>query len=543
MKISNDGSDEQHNERQWWFEIVAAIHHETRGSDEGRTLAHEWSGEWPGYDAAYTDRVWDSLGDRPGRLQKTGRYVLKLARANGWRDDGAIGDLGVYGEVWFGERFAERFLGQLLYVPEMDRWLRWTGVGWTPLAPPELDALSKMVAQDEVRAAHERYRADPTDVNKSLKAKAEKFYESLARIRNIPDAAKAVPGMWTEWAEFDRDPMLLGVRNGVLDLRTGELLKPDPSQRVSKRAGAYFEAGARCPQFLSFLRKVQPDRAMRGFLQRAVGYTLTGLTDEEKWFFLFGPGANGKSVFANILSAVLGDYAVTLGSSLVTKNKHENEAERLKARLPGRRLALVNEIAQGDLWDDQRMKELTSREKLSARLLHREAFDFMPTHALWVRGNHLPGVLDAGHGFWRRFVPIPFECQLSPEDIIPDLDRRIVAEELSGILNWALAGALKWQADGLKIPAVVRTSTAEYREDTDLIGMWLRECCQLGPRARVTVSEAFTSFRRFCDDQGVARWSKISFSRALKARGLEHDRSRKRGRAFIGAQLLSPFTE
>lgn len=539
MAIPNDGTAPDHKDRSRWLRILAAIHHETGGSEGGRALAHEWSKKWSGYNAANTDHAWSSFRNRSSRRPITARYIQMLARQNGWQPpaEKARAELGAYGEPWYGKRFAERYLGRLIYIPEWQHWFGWTGTNWAPIPIPEIEQYAKVVAEEELIAAHERYRAEPSDPNKALTRKAERFYESLSKVRNIIGAAMSVPGMWASINEFDQDPMLLGVRNGVVDLRTGQFLEPHPSQRISKQAGAVFDPNADCPKWRRFLNTVQPDAAMRSFLQRAIGYTLTGLVDEERWFFLYGKGANGKSVCANILAELFGAYAVTLGSPLVTKNKHENEAERLKARLPGKRLALVNEVAQGDMWDDQRMKEMNSREKISARFLQKEAFDFMPTHTLWVRGNYLPGVTDSGHGFWRRIVPILFPRQLETHEIIADLDRQIIAEELPGVLNWAIEGALQWQRDGLMIPAAVKATTAEYQEDTDLIGLWLEECCEADGAARTTIADAFESYRHFCGSQGVAYGSKMAFSRMLRARGFTPDPSRKRGRAFFGFLL------
>ena len=468
-----------------------------------------------------------------------------LAQQNGWRmpQENVIENFGTYGETWFGKRFAKRFINCVIYVPQTQSWLQWTGSGWAVMCNPELDALCIGVAEAELKAAHERYRADPNDYYKRLKWKAERFYELLAKVRNIAEAGGQCHRPMGEFSQLRPQSLVsrLGVRNGVVDLTNGNLLDARPDQRISKLAGVAFDANASCPKWLKFLETVQPETEMRELLQRAAGYTLTGLVDEEKWFFTYGEGANGKSVFINVLAALLGDCAVTLGNALVTKNKHENEAERMKARLPGKRLVLVNEVALGDIWDDQRMKEITSREKISARFLHKEAFEFMPTHALWVRGNHLPGVMDAGHGFWRRIIPILFGRSFEPHEMISDLDRQIISEELPGVLNWAIEGALKWKEGGLAVPASVNTMASEYREDTDLIGQWFAERCELDPEARTSIAEAFDSFRGFCAEQGVAHGSKMMLSRALKARGFRSAPGRKKGRKIMGFRVLPPF--
>jgi len=234
---------------------------------------------------------------------------------------------------------------------------------------------------------------------------------------------------------------------------------------------------------------------------------------------------------------MLGEFSGSFGAALVTRQKHENEAHRMVARLPGLRLALVNETGVGDLWDSGRMKELASRERMSARLLHKEAFDFMPTAKLWIRTNHLPGSLDAGDGFWRRCVPIPFTTQIATESRVPDLDRQIIAAELSGVLNWAVAGAVAWARGGLQVPRSIRGEVETYREETDLLGQWIAERTQRDPQSRVPVAEAFRDYEEYCRSLGANAGTAMTFSRAMSSRGVNRDPSRKQGRRFMGFRL------
>ena len=352
--------------------------------------------------------------------------------------------------------------------------------------------------------------------------RAAAVHASLSRIRRIFESAKSEPGMTvSDPSCFNADPYLFGVQNGVVDLRSGECRTGAPDDLISKIGHVRYEAGAPAPTFLSFLKAVQPDPEIRAFIKRVVGYLLTGSVVEEKVFFLWGSGANGKSVFGNILAQLLGEYAVSLGSNLVAKSRHENEAERLKARLPGARLAQVNELGQGDIWDDQRLKELASRERVSARFLHHEAFEFAPTHKIVIRGNYLPGVHDAGDGFWRRLVPIRFGVQIPEEGRVPDLDARIIGAEMPGILNWAIEGCLEWQEKGLMIPDSIKAFTSQYRADTDVLGQWETEYCRRAPEAVTKIGDLYESYRFFCADEGMSAMSKNQFSRMLQQRGLK----------------------
>ena len=237
----------------------------------------------------------------------------------------------------------------------------------------------------------------------------------------------------------------------------------------------------------------------------------------------------------------MSDFAGSFGAALITKNKHENEAVRMMARLPGLRLAFVNETAPGDVFDSTRVKELSSRDRISARFLHKETFDFAPTHTLIIRTNHLLGSHDAGDGFWRRAVPITFEVQIPPKDRISDLAPRIIREEMSGVLNWVLAGTMEWkQGNGLRLPAVIEASRNEYRTDTDLIGRWLEERTVPDSGAKVLVSACYQDHKAFCEELGTNAPTEMVFSRTMTARGINRDRSRANGRRFMGFRLESP---
>jgi len=234
---------------------------------------------------------------------------------------------------------------------------------------------------------------------------------------------------------LDADPWMLGVRNGVVDLRSGKLLPADPAMRMTKQCEAAYDQGAACPRFLKFLDEVfQGDAEMIGYVQHQLGYALTGSVDEETIFFWFGRGANGKSVLANLISGVAGSYAGHISPDLLRVGREaKSTAERAILKLVGLRMAWMNELSDGEIWDDGRLREITSREKIAARYLYGEMFDFLPTHKLFVRGNNKPAIRDGTDGTWRRLQLIGFERQFSEEERIPDLDKQILVEERDGI--------------------------------------------------------------------------------------------------------------
>ena len=175
----------------------------------------------------------------------------------------------------------------------------------------------------------------------------------------------------------------------------------------------------------------------------------------------------------------------------------------------------VRADGQSDTFDDQRVKEIVSREAISGRYLYGEAFDFMPTHKLWVRGNHRPAVLDSGDGMWRRLILLPFDRQFAPDQRVRDLDRQLLEEEGSGILNWCIAGCLEWQKHGLGIPTTISRESAQYRDDTDVVGEWIATECEVRPGLRGSLMPLYESCRQFCGSAGIAPKSKPAFARLM----------------------------
>jgi putative DNA primase/helicase len=317
-----------------------------------------------------------------------------------------------------------------------------------------------------------------------------------------------------------------------------------PGQRITKQAGAIFDPDAKAPLWDSFLERALPDQAVRAFAQRAVGYSLIGVPDEEVFFFAHGPGGSGKSTFATVTEAVFGDYAVAVNKALLVRGQFsDSESERQVTRLHGARLASINETSRGDVFEDYKVKKVTSRDPIAARRLYAEAFDFKPTHTTWLRGNFLPGVMDAGDGFWRRLVPIEFGVQIPARDKIVDLDRRIIESEWPGVLAWAVRGALAWQKRKLAIPASITAKTEAYREATDLFGEWLSEYTRRVPTAKTKTSELFDSWSRYCHSNGLSGGIIRGFADELARRGYERDKSRTRGRRFVGITLKGGFDD
>lgn len=525
-----------------WFEHLAMVH--SSGHPDASEIARAWSKLGDGYNKNEFDKTWKSLGtDRPSLLS-LGTLHMR-ATQNGWSDPRAVCH-DTFGDISNARRFAAKYLHQFLYVHAVGKWLRWDNVRWVWCNSGEAMKAARSVAVDALDEAHAALRSDPTDRARSNHSQALAVHRNARRLDALLHVAATEDGMSIPNPSLlDADPMLLGVRNGVANLGTGTLLKSAPEMRISRQAGASFDREAKCPQWLAFLNAVfNEDREVIAFVQRTVGYALTGRMDEEILFFLLGTGANGKSVFANILHDIFGEYAVTVRSTMLARDARGSgsEAEREKARLPGARLTLINEVGLNDVFDDQRVKELVSREHISARALYGESFDFMPSHTIFIRGNHQPVALDSGDGFWRRIGLIRFTRQFSEAERIPDLDRRILEAERNGILMWAIEGCLNWQKIGMSIPRSIRMDGEQYRRDSDQLGEWIETRCRAVDSVETPVALLFDDYCRYLQSGGMRTPSKPVFSRLLAQRGFEAGRT-KTTRFIRKLTLIDSFAQ
>jgi putative DNA primase/helicase len=536
------------DERETWLCVGAALHQASKGVDEGRELWDAWSfgsddfkGCAQSFDAADQEKTWTGFNSERINLVTVGS-IFYNAKTRGWIEAAnENSEPDTLGDISNGRRFAAEYIDKFLFIRGTGKWLRWDGLRWASCESGEEMQAAKELADRLLGEAVQAFTRKPDDGNnKRRHALALGVHRSLQRVQTMLEAASTEFGMNVPTpTDLNRHPMMLGVQNGVVDLRSGRLIAAEPAQRISNQAGAPYLPGAKCPRWEKFLLAVFGSADVVSFVQRLVGYTLTGLVDEEILIFMFGTGANGKSVFSNVLTALLGDYAVAVGTELLSRNKNSNEAARIKTKLQSSRLALANEVGQADTWDDQRIKEITSREHIPARLLYKEAYSFMPTHTLWVRGNHQPTILDASHGMWRRLILLPFSKQFAPDEQIPDLDRQIISQELSGILAWAVRGCLEWQRRGLEIPASIACATQIYRDESDVIGQWREERTEASPGGRMTPADAFRDWRGFAQDMGLAPGSQPLFTRRLIAAGCHYKKSNGVG-AFRDLTLRQP---
>lgn len=427
-----------------------------------------------------------------------------------------------------GQRLAARHGGDLRFTSERG-WFVWDGRRWAVDDKAiELQARAKESALsifDEIRGASDR----------DARMRHAKRSQSKGAIESAIWLARSEPGIAARLTRFDADGWLLNVANGTLDLRTGELRPHRREDLISNLVEIAFDPAAKCELWDAFLRRVlDQNEELYAYLRRFVGYLLVGDTREQSLHFLYGLGANGKSVFCEVLLRLLGEYAMAVSPDLIMLKRHGGIPNDV-ARLRGVRAALMNETTQGARFDEAKLKDLTGGDTLTARFLHQEFFDFRPTHRIIIRGNHKPAINGTDEGIWRRLRLVPFTVSIPPDEQDHDLLRKLEAE-LPGILRWALQGCLEWQSEGLKPPVIIAEAVRKYREESDTLGRFLSECCEIRPLAQVKSSALFKRYQSFVEAAGE-RWIPAKdFPAEMERRGFIHKRS-KQTSLFLGIEL------
>ncbi|MCT7375735.1 phage/plasmid primase, P4 family [Chelativorans salis] len=322
-----------------------------------------------------------------------------------------------------------------------------------------------------------------------------------------------------------------------MSLITGEQYAPNPQDYCTKCA-AVEPDGGNCPLWRTFLARVTDgDIELQGYLQRVAGYCLTGHTSEHAIFFLYGLGANGKSVFVNTLVGMMGDYAMTAPMDTFIESKHDRHPTEL-AMLRGARLVAASETQAGRHWNEARIKALTGGDRIQARFMRGDFFEFTPTFKLMISGNHKPALRNVDEAMRRRLHLIPFTVTIPPEERDPDLPEKLKAE-WPAILQWAIDGTIEWRRNGLNPPESVTKATAEYLEAEDDIQSWLGECCMEEPTAQAGSSELYASWKSWAERTGRVggAGSQKVFSQALLDKGYQQQHQRT-GRVFFGLRVV-----
>jgi putative DNA primase/helicase len=408
------------------------------------------------------------------------------------------------------------------YVPELGKWFHWDEKRWS---------------DDKMRRVESRVR----DFCFSLSAACNspplaKKLASAAMVSAVLKLVQQDEKVKASIDQWDADPWLLNTPDGVVDLRTGRLGDHDPRFYCTKMTEVA-PCGS-CPLWLEFLKRVVNDEEQRHYLQRVFGYALTGLTTEHALFFLYGTGANGKSVTLTTVAGILADYARTAPMETFTASNGERHPTDI-AGLLGARLVVANETEEGKQWAESKIKSLTGGDRVSARFMRQDFFDFTPQFKLFVAGNHKPGLRTVDEAMKRRIQLVPFTMTIPKGERDRNLSEKLKSE-WPGILKWMIEGCREWQRlGGLRQPQAFIEATEEYLNAEDDIASWLEERCEQDPDCMTSSSTLYASWEEWSRRTGRrgGAGSQKAFSQKLADRGFEKKRN-KDGQHFTGIQVL-----
>jgi putative DNA primase/helicase len=422
-------------------------------------------------------------------------------------------------------RFAERHGSDLRYVAAWSKWLAWTGTHWEI----ETTLLAFHMARKICREA-------AAECNKPAESKAIAKAKTVVAVENLARSDRRIAAIANQW---DADQSLLNMRKMSINLSAGVERPNNPLDYCTKITGAAAAPeGTPCPMWSSFLNKAMGDKQeLIDYLQRVCGYCLTGFIKEHALFFLYGTGANGKSVFINTLRGIFGTHHTTAPIetfTVATSTQHPTDL----AGLRGARLVTAVETEEGRTWAESKLKAITGGDEISARFMRQDFFCFTPSFKLMIGGNHKPRLRSVDEAMRRRFHLIPFAVTVPLAERDKDLAEKLKAE-WPAILRWMIDGCLIWQRDGLNPPQAVIDATNKYLETEDSIGTWIEDRCECKISYQDTSASLFASWKAWAELNGEFVGSQKQFAEKLQGRGMEQIKiGNKNARGFRGIHAI-----
>lgn len=416
--------------------------------------------------------------------------------------------------------FTRRYAEDWRYCAPWGKWMVWTGNRWQADDTLLVTHLMRHICREA-----------------AIKADSHRLAAKLASsstVSGVERLARSDRNHASTSDEWDRDPWMANAPGGVINLRTGQVRSHDRADRMTKIMTATPKGNSL--RWLAFLSDITGgDRDLMAYLQRVIGYCLTGVTSEHALFFLYGTGANGKSVFINVITTILGDYAANAPMDTFMETRSDRHPTDL-AGLRGARFVSSIETEQGRRWNESKVKAITGGDKVSARFMRQDFFEYLPQFKLVIAGNHKPSIRNVDEAMKRRLHLIPFTVTIPPEKRDGKLTEKLL-QEREGILAWAVDGCLLWQQHGLKPPKVVVEATEEYFEDEDSIGEFIDEECYVSAVARESISAIYQRWRERAEKRGeyvgTSRWLVAQ----LLTRGYEKARLSGGIKALAGLSL------
>lgn len=431
------------------------------------------------------------------------------------RPDGAPRPVFLHTDVGNAQRLVAAHGADMRYVPRWKTWLIWDGRRWKRDETGEVERRAKQVVRAMI---HEAAKMENKEKASALAGWALKS-EASGRIKAMVDLARSEPGVAISYTELDQRPRKLAVQNGTLDLTTGQLGPFAREDLLTKLVDVPYHPEATCDTWERTLDVIfGGDAELISYVQRAIGYSLTGDTSEQCLHLCHGTGSNGKSTLLDVLAELSGEYGQQADFQTFLDRRHDSGPRNDVARLAGARLVRSSEVGDHKRLNEGLIKSLTGGDIITARFLYSEDFEFKPQFKLWLAANHKPVIRGTDYAIWRRIRLIPFEVTITAEQADRELPKKLRGE-MPGILAWAVEGCLRWQSDGLRPPDRVLAATADYKTESDVIAAFLEDCCELDPAYTESGGKLYTAYKRWAEGNGEFVLTNTKFGRDLTDRG------------------------
>jgi putative DNA primase/helicase len=399
------------------------------------------------------------------------------------------------------------------WVPRWKTWLVWDGRRWKRDEWGEIERRAKSVVRDMLEEA----KGMDGPKRMALASHAVKS-EQASRIDAMIRMARSEPGISLDYARLDQERRFLPVANGTLDLWSGQLGPFNRTHLMTKLVEVEYDPKAECPTWRQTLEVIfGGDETVIDYMQRAIGYSLTGDTSEQCLHLCHGTGSNGKSTLLDVLGLLAGDFGAQADFQTFLERRSEGPRNDV-ARLAGARLVRSSEVGDNKRLNEGLIKSLTGGDIITARFLYSEDFEFAPQFKLWLAANHKPTIRGTDFAIWRRVRLIPFDVTITAEQADRDLPKKLRAE-LPGILSWAVEGCQMWLMDGLRPPERVLAATADYKSESDTIAAFIEDCCEVDGAYTEPGGKLYQAYTRWAKDNGEYVITNTKFGRDLTDRG------------------------
>ncbi len=431
-------------------------------------------------------------------------------------------------------RLVDSFGQYIRYCYPFNKWFVWDGRRWNDNCDGQLQRFCK----DTVRQIYIEAIALQDDSLHKAAVKHALSSQSDVRIKAMISTAQSEPGIPVMPDELDKNPYLFNTLSGTINLKTGQLQPHNPLDLITKITPFDYDPSCNCPEWMAHLDKITGgNQDLIRYMQKAFGYSMTGDTSERKIFIMWGAGKNGKSITIDVINITLGEYSKKTPIESIMMKFGDRIPNDL-ARLMGARFVYCSETESGRRLAESQVKDISGGEKITARFMRGEWFEFYPEFKIWLGTNHKPVITGTDNAIWDRIRLIPFTVRINDEEQRSKTElMNAFREEMPGILGWLVQGCLLWQSEGLGSSEEVEKATNEYRGEMDIIGDFIKESCVVDTSATVTVKDLYAGYVAYAEDNGEKPITKKALNSRMSERGFDTYHATGNIKKYLGISL------